>query len=321
MKTILVTGGAGFIGNHLCESLLSDGYQVVCLDNVSSGRYSNINRFIDRDQFIFIEADVREDIETALRSNSIEISQLDRIYHLASRASPPEFDAFPLDIATTNSQGTQNVFEFAKKVDARVVFASTSEIYGNPEMHPQPEEYNGNVNPRGKRACYDVSKRFGEMLTAVFADQYDLDVRTVRIFNTYGPRMRPDDGRVIPNFITQALRGRPLTIYGDGTQTRSFTYVTDQVRGLRALMRTAGLAGEVVNIGSTDEITITQLANTVRSVMETDSDLAYEPLPYENEPKRRQPDVSRAIEELDWQPRTSLEEGLRSTANWFEGQI
>lgn len=321
METTLVTGGAGFIGNHLCESLLSDNHQVFCFDNLSSGRHLNIKRFSNKKNFTFVEGDVREGIVPVLASNNIEIDRIDRIYHLASRAAPPEFDIFPLDIATTNSQGTQKVFEFAKEIDARVVFASTSEIYGNPEIHPQSETYNGNVDPRGKRACYDISKRFGEMLTVVFADKHDLDVRTVRIFNTYGPRMRPDDGRVIPNFITQAIREKPLTIYGDGTQTRSFTYVTDQVSGLRSLMQTEGLAGEVVNIGNTNEITINQLANTVRSLVKTDCDLVYEQLPYENEPKRRQPDVSRAREELDWQPETHLEEGLRDTFQWFEDQI
>ncbi|QLC34404.1 NAD-dependent epimerase/dehydratase family protein [Halarchaeum sp. CBA1220] len=308
---VLVTGGAGFIGSALCRSHLADGHDVVCLDNLSSGRARNVSALRDDDAFTFLEGDVRDGI-TAHADGGF-----DYVYHLASRASPTDFEEHPLDIAETNATGTRRVLDFAREDDARVLYASTSEVYGNPLEHPQRETYNGNVDPRGTRACYDEGKRYGEMLAATYARRFGVDTRTARLFNTYGPRMRPDDGRVIPNFLRQALADDPITVYGDGSQTRSFLYVDDQVRGLRALMEAPDLAGEVVNIGSTDEVTIETLAETVLDAFETASEITYEPLPHENDPERRKPDVTRAREWLDWTPDVGLREGLRLTAEHF----
>lgn len=317
MTTTLVTGGAGFIGSTLCRSLLEDGHDVICLDNISSGREQNIAEFRSKRNFEFVRGDVRNRPNEILHNVDYDADEIDYIYHMASRASPDDFKRYPLDIAETNADGTQNMLELARMSDTPILFASTSEIYGNPQEHPQPETYNGNVDPRGARACYDESKRFGEMLTSVYSDQFDVDTRTARLFNTYGPRMRPDDGRVIPNFVRQALNNESITVYGDGSQTRSFLYVDDQVRGLRSLMETDSLSGEVVNIGSTDEVTIQTLAETVVEVLETESEITYEPLPYKNEPERRQPNISRAKEWLNWEPTIELREGIKRTADYF----
>ncbi|MFW6437009.1 MAG: NAD-dependent epimerase/dehydratase family protein [Halococcoides sp.] len=316
-RTTLVTGGAGFIGSHLSESLLADGHRVVCLDNLGSGRLANVEGFRDEDRFVFVEGDVRGGIDAAI-GDRVDPASIDRVYHLASRASPTDFESHPLEIAETNTHGTRNVLEFARSVGARVLYASTSEVYGDPTEHPQHESYFGNVDPRGERACYDESKRYGEMLTTVFGREFDVDVRTARIFNTYGPRMNPTDGRVIPNFLRQALAGDDLTVYGDGTQTRSFCYVSDQVAGLRALMDAPDAAGAVVNVGSTDEITINDLAEAVLETVETDSAVSFEPLPHETDPERRRPDITRARERLGWEPTVELSEGLARTATHFE---
>ena len=317
----LVTGGAGFIGSNLCESLVSDGRRVVCLDNLGSGRRANVAPMRDADGFLFVDADVRDPLPETLRDHGVDPAAVDEIYHLASRASPPDFESHPFEITWTNSLGTRNVLELAESVDARVLYTSTSEVYGNPEVSPQSETYYGNVNCRGERACYDESKRFGETLATLFAREVGVDVRTARIFNTYGPRMRPDDGRVIPNFLTQALRGEDLTVYGDGTQTRSFLYVDDQIRGLQKLMAAPGLDGEVVNIGGTDEITIETLADAVTDIAEGSIDRRYEPLPHDDDPERRRPDISRAREALDWEPEVDLEEGLSRTLAYFREQL
>jgi UDP-glucuronate decarboxylase len=318
---MLVTGGAGFIGSNLCESLVSDGRRVVCLDNLGSGRRANVAPMRDDDGFLFVDADVRDPLPEMLRDCGVDPADVGEIYHLASRASPPDFESHPFEIALTNSLGTRNVLELAREVDARVLYTSTSEVYGNPEVSPQSETYHGNVNCRGERACYDESKRFGETLATLFAREEGVDVRTARIFNTYGPRMRPDDGRVIPNFLTQALRGDDLTVYGDGTQTRSFLYVDDQIRGLRKLMATSGLGGEVVNIGGTDEITIETLADIVISLTEDSVGRRYESLPYDDDPERRRPDISRAREALDWEPEVDLKDGLRQTLADFRVEL
>lgn len=316
MKT-LVAGGAGFIGSHLCDSLLSDGHYVICLDNLGSGRSTNVERFRDNEDFSFVEADAREDLGLVLSDHEVDPSSVDRIYHLASRASPKDFEKHSLDIAETNSRGTRSVLEFARQFECRVLYTSTSEVYGDPTVHPQSESYFGNVNPRGARACYDESKRFGEMLTSIYHRKFDVDVRTARPFNTYGPRMRPDDGRVVSNFLTQALVGTDLTVYGEGSQTRSFLYVSDQVRGLRTIMDAPEISGMVINIGSKDEITIRELAERVIEVTDSESEITLDPLPHEDDPERRQPDISRAKTILDWEPTTSLEEGLRRTASHF----
>ena len=318
MHTNLVTGGAGFVGSHLCESLHDDGHRVICLDTFGTGRRTNVDALLETDRFDLVVGDVREPIETTLAEEGVDPTTVDRIYHLASRASPDDFETHPIEIAQTNARGTYNVLSFASRVEARALYASTSEIYGDPAVHPQPEAYNGNVNPRGERAPYDVSKRYGEMLTAVFARERGVDVRTARIFNTYGPRMRPDDGRVVPTFLDQALSGRDLTVYGDGSQTRSFLYVSDQVRGLRALMDTPEMAGAVLNVGSTDERPIRELAEVVVEVTDTDAAITHEPLPHEDEPRRRQPDISKARSALGWEPTVDLREGLERTMEAFE---
>jgi len=307
----LVAGGAGFLGSHLCERLLDSGERVYCLDNLGSGQVMNVEGIRDDDLFTFMEADIRK--ETSL-------PEVDAIYHLASRASPEDFTGYPVRIALTNTKGTRNLLDHAAECDARMLYASTSEVYGDPEIHPQPESYNGNVNIRGKRGCYDESKRFGETLTVAYHEEYDLDVRTVRIFNTYGPRMRVDDGRAVPTFINQALRDRPVTVYGDGTQTRSFCYVSDLIAGLSAVMTTEGLAGEVVNLGNDAEITINDLAETIVDVCNSRSSITYQPLP-EDDPERRQPDLTKATKLLNWEPHVGLRDGLERTIDYFESIV
>ncbi|WP_193310278.1 UDP-glucuronic acid decarboxylase family protein [Halorubrum halophilum] len=305
--TALVAGGGGFVGSHLCDSLLNDDYDVLCIDNFGSGRPRNVEHLLDHPRFTLQEADIRQ---------PSALPPVDEIYHLASRASPKDFTDFPVRIALTNTEGTRNLLDHAVASDAKMLFASTSEVYGDPEVHPQPESYTGNVNIRGPRGCYDESKRFGETLTVAYEREYDLDVRTARIFNTYGPRMDPDDGRVIPNFLSQALGDRDLTVYGDGSQTRSFCYVDDMVRGLRALMEARGLQGEVVNLGSDDEITIQELADAVIDVADTDSEIVYRSLP-EDDPQRRRPHLGKAREELSYEPSVSLQKGLKRTLDHF----
>ncbi|GAB7013716.1 NAD-dependent epimerase/dehydratase family protein [Halolamina salina] len=309
----VVTGGAGFVGSHLVDSLLDDGFRVTSLDNFGSGRPSNLEH-IDTSRFDSLEHDVREPFP--------ELDGVDYVYHFASRASPTDFESHPVEIALTNSEGAHNALEFARENDARTVLASTSEVYGDPEVHPQHEEYNGNVNVRGPRAPYDESKRFSEALAVAFQQQYDVDIRTVRIFNTYGPRMRPDDGRVIPNFLSQALRDDDLTIYGDGTQTRSFCYVSDLVAGIRAFADAdpAVAAGEVINLGNTHEIEIRELAEIVIEVLDADSDTVRRELP-EDDPELRRPDIGRAQELLGWEPTVGLEEGLERTAEQFAEEL
>lgn len=313
MTVSLITGGAGFLGSHICEQLLREtDSTVISIDNLASGRMANFERFAEENRLVFFDHDVREPLTDILS----DVEQVDRIYHMASRASPADFDQYPVEIAMTNSTGTNNVFQAAHQANARVVYASTSEVYGDPETHPQSETYYGNVNPRGKRACYDESKRFGEALSRAYIDQYDLDIRTVRIFNTYGPRMRPNDGRVIPNFVTQALRGEDLTVYGDGTQTRSFCYVDDTVRGIRHIMDQDGIQGEVMNIGSQQEMTILTLAEQIQDLIDDDLGITHQGLP-EDDPTRRRPDIHRARKMLYWEPEYTLREGLRKTIRYF----
>jgi len=308
-KHAVVTGGAGFLGSHLVDALLADGYRVTSLDNFGSGRPENLTH-VESDRFESRSHDVREPLP--------DLGSVDQVFHLASRASPADFESHPVEIALTNSAGTHNVLEYARERDARVVLASTSEVYGDPEVHPQHEGYNGNVDPRGPRAPYDESKRFAEALATAYETQYGTDVRTVRIFNTYGPRMRRDDGRVIPNFLSQALAGEDLTVYGDGSQTRSFCYVSDLVGGIRGMAELPPEvgAGEVVNLGNTEELSILDLAETVRSLVDTDSGIVYRDLP-EDDPQVRRPDIGRARDLLDWEPTVPLEAGLERTIEWF----
>ncbi|UWG48124.1 Nucleoside-diphosphate-sugar epimerase [Halanaeroarchaeum sp. HSR-CO] len=309
----VVTGGAGFVGSHLVDSLLDDDFEVTSLDNFGSGRPENLEH-IKSDRFNSVEHDVRNPFP--------DLDDADYVFHFSSRASPKDFESHAVEIALANSEGTHNALEFARKHDARTILASTSEIYGDPEVHPQNEEYNGNVNLRGPRSPYDESKRFSEALAVAYQEQYDLDIRTVRIFNTYGPRMRPDDGRVIPNFLSQALNREPLTVYGDGTQTRSFCYVSDLLDGIRPFARAEKetAAGEVINLGSTEEIKILTLAETIIDVLDADSDIVFRDLP-EDDPKVRRPDISRAKQLLSWEPNVSLESGIKRTLPYFENEL
>lgn len=308
---ILITGGAGFLGSHLCERLLSDGHEVICLDNFGSGQRDNLKEFKKNSAFTIKDQDIRM---------AGPLPPVDQIYHLASRASPADFTKYPVNIALANTQGTRRLLDHARACGARMVFASTSEVYGDPDVHPQKETYNGNVNIRGVRGCYDESKRFGETLTVAYQRNYNLDVRTIRIFNTYGPRMRPDDGRVVPTFISQALRGDDLTVYGDGEQTRSFCYVEDLVDGLVSLMSVDDPKWNVYNMGKENEITIKELSSKIIELIDTDSGIIYEPLP-EDDPNQRKPDITRAKRELNWEPETPISEGLEKTIEYFQGKI
>jgi len=307
-KSVLVTGGAGFIGSWLCEHLLKKENKVTCLDNLITGNRNNINHMLSNSNFTFIEKDVSEKLDIK--------GDVDTIFHLASPASPKDFDKIPIEIMVSNSIGTLNTLELAKEKDACLLFASTSEAYGQPQEHPQTEEYWGNVNPIGPRSCYDESKRFGEALCMAFHRANGTDVKIARIFNTYGPRMRKDDGRVTPNFIVQALGNRPITIHGDGRQTRSFCYIEDMVNGLEKAACSKH-PGQVFNIGNPNEITILELADEIKSITGSSSEITFKPLP-EDDPVRRKPDISKAKKLLNWEPKTALRDGLKKTIEWFK---
>lgn len=310
-KNVLITGGAGLIGSHLCDLLIEKGCKVTCIDNFITGRRENIAHLAANKNFVFIKADV------SVPDIGYRISDIGYIFHLSSPASPKLYVDHPIKTYKVNSFGTHYLLEFAKKQRSRFVFASTSEIYGDPKVHPQTESYWGNVNPIGVRACYDESKRFGEMVCKVFERKYKLDVRIARIFNTYGPRNDPYDGRVIPNFITQALQNKPITIYGDGKQTRSFCYVSDLVEGLYKLMFKASLKGRVINLGNPDEFTILDLAEKVKKMTDSSSKIVFGKKP-EDDPSRRKPDITRAKKLLCWQPKIALEQGLPPTIDYFK---
>jgi dTDP-glucose 4,6-dehydratase len=303
---ILVTGGAGFVGSHLCDALIARGDEVIAVDNLCTGRLENIAHLHDDPRFTFVRADVSKELAVDGR--------VDGILHFASPASPPEYLEMPLETLDVGSLGTRNALDLARRDDARFLVASTSEIYGDPGVHPQPESYNGNVDPTGPRAVYDESKRFAETLTMTYQRLYAVRTSIVRIFNTYGPRLRPADGRVVSNFLVQALDGKPLTIYGDGTQTRSFCYVDDEVRGILALFD-SDLA-DPVNIGNPREHTMLELADIVREVTSSTSEIVFEPLPV-GDPTRRRPDITRARTLLGWQPEIELRDGLARTRDWY----
>jgi len=304
-KRVLVTGGAGFIGSHLSERLLNKGYIVICLDNFFTGRRANIAHLLDNPYFELIRHDITQSI----------LLEVDEIYNLACPASPVHYQYNPVKTIKTSIMGTLHILGLAKRVNARVLQASTSEVYGDPAVHPQTEEYWGNVNPIGPRACYDEGKRCAEALMFSYHRQNNVDIRVVRIFNTYGPRMLPHDGRVVSNFIVQALRGEPLTIYGDGSQTRSFCYVDDLVDGLVAMMENTETIGPV-NLGNLHEFTMTELAGLVRELTGSTSELIRMALP-EDDPRQRQPDISVARKTLDWEPSIPLREGLKRTIEYF----
>ena len=304
---IVVTGGAGFLGSHLCSSLLGAGEQVVCIDNLSTGRRRNVAALLDHPGFEFVQADITAG-PIRLRGS------VDAVANLASPASPPDYHRLPLETLAVGSRGTENALLLAAQHGARFVLASTSEVYGDPLVHPQREEYWGNVNSIGPRSVYDEAKRYAEAVTMAHHRQYGDNVGIVRIFNTYGPHMRSADGRVVTSFITQALNGDPLTIYGDGSQTRSFCYVDDLVRGITAMLRSS-VTGPV-NLGNPDEFTVLQLAERVLELTGSSSVIEYHRLP-QDDPTRRQPDITRARELLGWEPVVGLAEGLPRTVDWF----
>jgi len=306
MNRVLVTGGAGFLGSHLCERLLGEGSDVVCIDNFFSGHKNNIRPFVGHPYFELIRHDVIHPL----------FVEVDRIYHLACPASPIHYQMNPIKTVKTNVMGTINMLGLAKRIRSRMLLTSTSEIYGDAKVHPQPEAYWGNVNPIGIRSCYDEGKRVAETLMMDYHRQNKVDIRIVRIFNTYGPRMAVDDGRVVSNFIVQALRGEPITIYGDGRQTRSFCYVSDMIDGLRRMMDQDATVGPV-NLGNPGEFTILELAEKVVKLTKSRSKLIHKPLP-SDDPVRRWPDISTAKEKLGWEPKVALEEGLALTIAYFK---
>ena len=307
----LVTGGAGFVGSHLCERLLSEGYRVHCLDNLRTGSLDNIAHLAGEPDFDYIDHDVSSYINAP--------GELDEIYHFASPASPKDFTRIPIPILKVGALGTHNSLGLARLKGARFMLASSSEVYGDPLVHPQHEEYWGNVNPVGVRSVYDEAKRYAEALTMAYSRHYHLQTRIVRIFNTYGPRMREDDGRMIPTFIPQALSKRLLTIYGDGTQTRSIQYVDDLIEGAFRLMKSS--EDRPVNIGNPIEYTVREIARMVVEISGSESELVHRPLPQEDDPKRRCPDITRAKEVLGWEPRVPAREGLKRTLEWFARRL
>jgi UDP-glucuronate decarboxylase len=311
-KRILVTGGAGLIGSNLCKRLLDDGHTVFCLDNFFTGTRRNVAALLEYPQFAMIEQDVTEAVGVGV--------EVDEIYNLACPASPVHYQVDPVRTTRTSIMGALNVLALAQRLDATVLQASTSEVYGDPEVHPQGEDYWGHVNPIGPRSCYDEGKRCAETLFFDYYRQYGTAIKVARIFNTYGPNMHPDDGRVVSNFIVQALRGEDITIYGDGSQTRSFCYVEDLVEGLLGLMATPRTVVGPVNLGNPVEFTIRQLAEQVLQLTGSRSKLVFQDLPIDD-PRQRQPDIARARELLSWTPKIELQEGLERTTSYFENLL
>jgi len=303
---VLVTGGAGFIGSHLCERLLEQGHEVLCVDNFYSSSRVNIEHLIADPRFELMRHDVTFPLYV----------EVDEIYHLACPASPIHYQRDPVQTTKTSVHGSINMLGLAKRTKARILLASTSEVYGDPTVHPQTEDYWGNVNPIGPRSCYDEGKRCAETLFMDYRRQHGMDAKIVRIFNTYGPRMAPDDGRVVSNFVMQALSGEPMTLYGTGEQTRSFCYVDDLVDGLLAMMNTPAEVSGPINLGNPQEVSMRELAAQVAAVVGVEAHVVSAPLP-EDDPWQRQPDISRAADALGWRPQTSLEKGLQQTIGWF----
>jgi UDP-glucuronate decarboxylase len=306
---ILVTGGAGFLGSHLCDRLLKAGHEVVCIDNLFTGQKANIVHLLTNPNFEFVRHDIIDPFKF----------EVDQIYNLACPASPPHYQYNPIKTIKTSVQGAINCLGLAKRVKARVFQASTSEVYGDPNIHPQPESYWGNVNPIGRRSCYDEGKRCAETLFFDYHRENKVDIRVVRIFNTYGPRMHPNDGRVVSNFIVQALKGEDLTVYGDGQQTRSFCYVDDLIEGFLRFMAQTEIVGPM-NLGNPGEFTMHQLAELTLKLVGGKSKIIYKPLPADD-PKQRQPDIALARKVLKWEPTVPLEEGLKRTIEYFKGRV
>ena len=310
MSRILVTGGAGFLGSHLCDRLIEDGNEVICVDNLFTGSKDNINHLLSNTKFTFICHDITEPLYDV---------DVDQIYNLACPASPPFYQFDPIKTAKTSVYGAIHMLGLAKRCHARILQASTSEVYGDPLIHPQPESYRGNVNPHGIRSCYDEGKRMAEALFFDYHRQHNVDIKVIRIFNTYGPRMNPNDGRVVSNFIVQALKGEDITIYGDGNQTRSFCYVDDLIEGMIRMMNSKDFTGPV-NLGNPGEFTMLELAQKVLELTGSDSKLVYMPLPGDD-PTQRKPVIDLAKEKLDWEPTIALEDGLKKTIAYFKGVI
>ncbi len=310
MQTVLVTGGAGFIGSHMCDRLIDDKFRVICMDNLVTGKKGNIEHLMDNKSFSYIEQDVTKPIHVD--------EKLDHVLHLASLASPVDYRRHPIKTIKVGTLGTHNAVGLAKSNGAKFLFASTSEVYGDPEVNPQPESYWGKVNPVGVRSCYDESKRCSEALIMAYQRIHGVDTKIVRIFNTYGPRMRVNDGRVVPVFITQAIQGKPLTVFGDGKQTRSFCYITDLIDGMRRFMDTK--YGMPINLGNPSERTVLELADIVLELTKSGSKKVFRPLP-EDDPKRRCPDISLARKVLRWEPRMSLKDGLAETIKYFRDPL
>ena len=307
---IVITGGSGFVGSYLCEKLINDGHKIIVIDNLLTGSTENINDLLDNENFSFLEHDVQDHIE-------IE-DKVDYVLHFASAASPKAYTEHPVNTLKAGSVGTINTLGLAKKHSAEYLLASTSEVYGDPLISPQNEEYWGNVNPNGERSMYDEAKRFAEAAVATYSRSYGLKTKIVRIFNTYGPRMQLNDGRVVTNFIVQALRNENITIYGDGTQTRSFSYVEDTVAGIISLMNSSEY--DVFNIGNPNEMTVGQLAEKIIKLTNSTSEIKYLELP-NDDPKQRKPDITKAKTKLNWEPKVNLDEGLSKTIKWVEEQL
>jgi dTDP-glucose 4,6-dehydratase len=309
-KSVVITGGAGFIGSHLCDRLINEGFKVICLDNFITGKLENVRHLLQDKNFTIIKHNVTKYIKIK--------GKVSYVLHFASPASPEDYLKFPIQTLKVGSLGTHNTLGLAKDKEAGFMLASTSEVYGDPLVHPQPESYWGNVNSLGVRGCYDESKRFAEALTMAYRRVHKIKTQIVRIFNTYGPRMRMRDGRVVPNFIYQALHKKPLSVYGRGTQTRSFCYVDDLIEGIFRLMHSG--INEVVNLGNPNEFTVLQLAKLVVKLTGTKSEVTFKPLP-QDDPRQRKPDISRAKKILKWQPEIELEEGLSMTIEWFRARV
>lgn len=310
IMNIVITGGSGFVGSYLCEKLINDGHKIIVIDNLLTGSTENVNDLLDNENFSFIEQDVQDHIE-------IE-DKVDYVLHFASAASPKAYTEHPVNTLKAGSVGTINTLGLAKKHSAEYLLASTSEVYGDPLISPQNEEYWGNVNPNGERSMYDEAKRFAEAAVATYSRSYGLKTKIVRIFNTYGPRMQLNDGRVVTNFIVQALRNENITIYGDGTQTRSFSYVEDTVAGIISLMNSTEY--DVFNIGNPNEMTVGKLAEKIIDLTDSTSEIKYLELP-NDDPKQRKPDITKAKTKLNWEPKVNLDEGLAKTITWVEEQL
>ena len=317
MQTVVVAGGAGFIGSHLCKSLLDDNYKVICVDNLITGDEKNISPLFKNPNFQFIKQDV-----TTLSTFNFQLSTLNYIFHLASPASPNKksprsYINYPIETLLANSLGTYNLLEKARQFNSKFLYASSSEVYGDPAMSPQKEDYFGNVNPIGVRSVYDEGKRFGEAITFAYIRKYNLDARVIRIFNTYGPVMQADDGRVVSSFINQAIANKPITVYGKGSQTRSLCYVDDMIAGIKLTMFSMNTKGEVFNLGNPDERSILDIAKLIKKMTNSKSEIIFEDLP-QDDPKARKPDISFAKEILGWEPKVATIDGLKKTIEYFK---